>query len=171
MSALDYFIDIVLIALVFRQIRPRELTLSSLVVPLVLVALAALNYLRTFSLRGNDLLLIVLFCLVGFTLGLLSAIATKVWRDKTAKSYSQAGILAATAWVLGMGFRFAFAVYANTRSGALSIGRFSIRHHISSGQAWTTALVLMAVFEVVARTGTLQLRRVRIEKHATVERL
>jgi hypothetical protein len=59
-----------------------------------------------------------------------------------------------------MGFRFAFALYANTTGGDQAIGRFSAAHSITSGQAWTTALVLMAFAEVLARVGIMQWRRI-----------
>jgi hypothetical protein len=62
-----------------------------------------------------------------------------------------------------MGFRFAFAVYANSAGGNAAIGRFSAHHSITSGQAWTTALVLMAFGEVLARVGIMQFRRMRLE--------
>ena len=73
---------------------------------------------------------------------------------------SRAGLLAAAIWVAGMGFRFAFALYANTADGERAIGSFSAHHSITSGQAWTTALVLMAFAEVVARVAIMQWRRV-----------
>jgi hypothetical protein len=34
----DYVVDVLLIAVIFRQLRPRELTTRSAVLPLVLVA-------------------------------------------------------------------------------------------------------------------------------------
>ena len=58
-----------------------------------------------------------------------------------------------------MGFRFAFAVYASTTAGEQVIGRFSTQHAITSGQVWTTALVLMAFGEVLARVTVTQWRR------------
>jgi hypothetical protein len=62
-----------------------------------------------------------------------------------------------------MGFRFAFAVWS-TASGATDVARFSVEHRISTGQAWITALVLMAVAEVLARVAVLQLRRAQIRQ-------
>jgi ABC-type antimicrobial peptide transport system permease subunit len=154
----DYVIDILLIAVVFRQMRARELTPGSVLLPLVLVGVACLNYLKAFTPRGNDLLLIAVLAVAGVALGLLSGIVTDVWRDAEGHVVARAGLLAAAAWVAGMGFRFAFAVWS-TGGGAADVTRFSIEHRISSGQAWTTALVVMAVGEVVARVGVLQVRR------------
>jgi hypothetical protein len=159
MSTSDYVIDILLIAIVVRQLRPRELTLRSMILPLVLAGVACVNYLRPITLVGNDLAMIVLLTLVGAALGVTSGMATAVWLQEDGQVACRAGTLAALAWVAGMGFRFAFAIYS-THSGASTVARFSRNHDITSAQAYVTALVLMAVAEVVARTAVLQLRRV-----------
>jgi len=62
MRPMDYLVDVGLIAIVFRQIVPRQLTLASIRVPIGLVAIAGVEYLKAFSLAGNDLVL--LCCLV-----------------------------------------------------------------------------------------------------------
>jgi hypothetical protein len=100
----------------------------------------------------------VLFTCVGIALGTSSGLSTRVWASHRSV-LAQAGALAVGTWILGMGFRFAFAVYANTADGEPAIGRFSARHSITSGQAWTTALVLMASGEVLARVAIMQWRR------------
>ena len=45
--------------------------------------------------------------------------------------------------------------------GAADLARFSANHDITSGEAWTAALVLMALGEVVCRTATLWIRAQR----------
>jgi hypothetical protein len=162
-SFIDYVIDILLIAVVFRQLRARRLTPGSVLLPVVLVAVAGLNYLRPFTPRGNDIPLIVLLAAAGVTLGLLSGLVTAVWRDGEGFVVARAGVGAAALWVAGMGFRFAFAVWS-TGSGGAAVGHFSAEHAISSVQAWTTALVAMAVGEVLARVAVLQLRRARAQQ-------
>jgi hypothetical protein len=72
---------------------------------------------------------------------------------------ARVGFAAAATWIAGMGSRFAFAVYANTTAGEQVIGRFSAHHAITTGQVWTTALVLMAFGEVLARLAVTQWRR------------
>jgi hypothetical protein len=96
----------------------------------------------------------------GLTLGTLSGATTSVWR-RGATVVSRAGLLAAFLWVLGMGARFAFAVWA-THSGAATVGRFSARTEITGDHIWEFALVLMAYAEVLSRIGVLQVRRVRV---------
>ena len=159
MSPTDYIIDLLLIGLVLRQIRRRPLTTRSIVLPCVLIAVAGLNYLRPFRIGGNDLALIVLLTAVGTTLGALSGLTTRVWREDGA-IMSQAGAAAALLWVLGMAARFGFAYYGMHGGGA-EVTRFSFSHGITSTAAWTTALVLMAFGEVVAWVLVLQARRIR----------
>ena len=58
-----------------------------------------------------------------------------------------------------MGFRFGFAYYAY-HGGASSVASFSARHDITGASIGTTALVLMAFGQVLARLGVLQGRRI-----------
>lgn len=161
MTTTDYIIDLALIAVIFIQVRPRRLTTRSAAVALVLVGLAAVNYLRPVSLTGNDLGLIVILALCGAVLGMASGLATRTWRSPDGQVMSQTGWIGAGIWIAGMGFRFWFAYYA-THSGASAVAAFSIQHAITSGQAWTTAFVIMAFAQVIARVAVLQARRVRL---------
>ena len=77
MSTVDYVVDILLILVIFRQVRPRELKPQSAVLPLVIVVYAGEHYLRAFRLAGNDLALIVGFTLIGAGLGAASGFATR----------------------------------------------------------------------------------------------
>jgi hypothetical protein len=63
-----------------------------------------------------------------------------------------------------MGFRFWFAYYAY-HGGGPAVASFSLRHDISGADIWTTALVLMAFGQVLARLGVLQVRRARAVSH------
>jgi hypothetical protein len=154
MSLTDYIIDIGLIGIVFLQIRGRRLTLRSLLIPLAIVAWAVSNYLHGVPTGGNDLLLVSLGTAMGALLGALSGLFTRVTGRPDGSVVAKAGLLAATFWVLGVGARFAFQLYA-THGGAAAIGRFSAAHHITSGSAWVAALLFMAIAEVVLRTGIL----------------
>ena len=80
---------------------------------------------RGISLAGNNATLIA----AGLTLGTLSGVTTSIWRRGNIVA-ACAGLLAAFLWVLGMGARFAFAVWA-THSGAAAIGHFSARTDIT----------------------------------------
>ncbi len=69
----------------------------------------------------------------------------------------RAGWWSAFFWVLGMGSRFGF-IYWITHSGAADVGRFSANHQITGAEAWTVALLGMAVAEVLLRTGVIAQR-------------
>ena len=160
MSVTDYVIDILLILVIFRQVRPHELTPRAALLPLVLLAVAGIVYLRPFTLRGNDLALILILAAVGIVLGALSGLADRIWWDEQRQLMFRAGAISVITWVAGMGFRFWFAYYAY-HSGGPAVARFSVRHDISGADIWTTALVLMAFGQVLARLAVLQVRRIR----------
>jgi hypothetical protein len=163
--ASDYIIDILLILVVLRQVRTRQLTVRSTYLPLVLIAYAGYEYFHSFSPAGNDVVLIVIFSLIGLLLGTFSGATTRVWRRDDGMVVAKAGVLAASLWIIGMGFRFGFAIWANTNSGGLSLYNFSTAHDIPNvAYVWTTALLLMAFCEVLSRVGYLQFQRVRFER-------
>jgi hypothetical protein len=163
-SITDYVIDILLIVVIFRQIRPHELTPRAALLPLALLAVAGVIYLRPFTLGGNDLALILLLAAAGIILGALSGLADRAWWDDGQRLLFRAGVISVLAWVVGMGFRFWFAYYAY-HGGGPAVASFSARHDITGASIWTTALVLMAFGQVLARLGVLQIRRARTVSH------
>jgi hypothetical protein len=163
-SVTDYVVDILLILVIFRAVRPHELTPRAALLPLVLLAIAGVIYLRPITLGGDDLALILILTGVGIVLGVLSGLADRIWRDEHQRLVSRAVALSVIAWVIGMGFRFGFAYYAY-HGGGPAVARFSVRHDLSGANIWTTALVLMAFGQVLARLAVLQIRRVRAIIH------
>jgi hypothetical protein len=157
MTLADYILDLALIGIVVLQVRGRRLTFRSLLLPVGIVVGVAYQYLRGVPTAGNDLVLVVLAAGVGITLGLLTGRFTSVRPGPDGSPLAKAGALAATLWVVGVGTRFAFQLYAS-HGGAGAIGRFSAAHHITSSQAWVAALILMALGEAVARTAVLGYR-------------
>jgi hypothetical protein len=55
---------------------------------------------------------------------------TRVYSDAQGVVFARATIAAAALWVLGMGFRLAFQVYA-THGGGASLARFSVNNQLS----------------------------------------
>jgi hypothetical protein len=165
MSTTDYLINAVLVLLVIRQIRGSKLDLINLVLPLVLVVGAACLFLKSFPTAGNDLVLIIAGAVVGALLGAGAAASTSLRLGADGVPFAKAGILAAVLWVVGIGFRMGFAYFSSHGAGP-SIDRFSVKHSITSGQAWVAALVLMALSEVVARILVLRVRGYRLSATA-----
>ncbi len=157
MTLTEYLIDIALIAVVLLQVRRRRLNVLSLVLPIGIVAYAATQYLHSIPTGGNDLALVAVGVTAGTALGVLTGLFTSVRRDADGHAYSKAGALAAILWLVGVGTRFAFQLYASN-GGGRAIERFSAHHAITSSAAWTAALILMAFGEVIARTAVLGLR-------------
>ncbi len=161
MTFTDYVIDIALIAIVVLQVRGRRLTTRNLLLPLAIVVWAAVPFVKSVPTAGNDLVLVAIGTVSGAVLGGLCAAFTSVARDKQGNVIAKAGAAAAGLWVLGVGARFAFQLYA-THGGGPAIGRFSAAHAITGAAPWTDALVLMALAEVVMRTAGLALRTYRL---------
>jgi hypothetical protein len=169
MTLTDYLLDLLLIGIVVLQIRGRRLTARSLLLPVGIVAYVAYSYLKGVPTAGNDLVLVGLAAAAGTALGVLTGAFTKVFPDGEGRPFAQAGVLAAALWVVGVGARFAFQLYA-THGGAAAIGRFSAAHSITSGQAWVAALILMAMGEALARTAVLAYRAYAVAPSHLVRR-
>ncbi|MFZ0384556.1 MAG: hypothetical protein WAL22_02725 [Solirubrobacteraceae bacterium] len=158
MTTADYLIDSALVLLVLLQVKERELTTRTLVRPLIILAIAVINYLHGIPTSGNDLVLAGALALIGGLIGVASGVTVIFRRTDNGRVMFRAGWASAIFWVLGMGSRFAFAVWSS-HGGADSIAHFSAHHSISGGEAWTLALLAMAVFEVLGRTLVMAARR------------
>jgi hypothetical protein len=156
MNTTDWLINIALVALVVLQLRWHKVDRRFILRPLVLVGIAAASYLKTVPTGGNDLVLIAALMAVGVTFGGLSALATSV-RAESGAAWVRSRPLAIGLWIAGIGSRIAFVLYAE-HGGESSIEHFSAQHHITSIDAWTAALVLMALAEVLTRVGLLAYR-------------
>jgi hypothetical protein len=158
MTISEYLIDSALVLLVLLQIRERELTTKQIIRPVVTLAIAVVIYLHGIPTAGNDLVLAGALALIGGLIGLGSGYTVIFRRSDDGRVLFRAGWLSGIFWVLGMGSRFAFAYWAS-HGGSSSIASFSAHHSITGGEAWTLALLAMAVFEVLGRTAVLVVRR------------
>jgi peptidoglycan/LPS O-acetylase OafA/YrhL len=156
-NATGYIISFILVLLVLRQIRETRLGLTSLVLPVVLVAGAAAYYLRSVPTAGNDIALDLTLAATGAALGIMCALATRMRRGSDGVALARAGWLAAILWIAGIGCRMGFAFFDDHGAGP-AIARFSVAHRITSADAWVAALVIMALAEVITRLIVLRLR-------------
>ncbi len=154
MSISDYLLNGALVALVIFQVRGRRLTVKSLLLPVGAVVLIGHSYLHGYPTAGNDLFLSLGGPILGLLLGVGAGLLTSVKPDSNGIPFAKAGLAAAALWILGVGGRLAFEVYASHGGGA-AIAHFSATHAITTAAAWTTGLVLMALVEVVSRTAVL----------------
>jgi hypothetical protein len=158
MTTTDYLIDSALVLLVLLQIKERELTIKTLVRPLIIVGVAVLNYLHGIPTGGNDLVLVGALGTLGLLIGVASGQTVLMRSGPDGEVLARSGWASGFFWVLGMGSRFAFLIWVNN-GGAATIGRFSAEHSITSAEAWTVALLAMAVFEVCGRSLVQAIRR------------
>jgi hypothetical protein len=151
MHTIDYIIDSVLVLLVLLQIKERPMTRRELLRPVVIVGTFVAIYLNGIPTAGNDLVLVIAVALLGAAIGISSGLAVRMRKNADGVVTGRGTWASAIFWVLGMGSRFAFLIWM-THGGAETIARFSAQHSITSGEAWTAALLAMAVFEVLGRT-------------------
>lgn len=167
MNATGYIINAILVLLVLRQIRASRLDLQSLVLPVVLVAGAAVYYLHAVPTAGSDLVLDVTLAAAGAAFGIACALATRVWRRHDGMAMARAGGVAAILWIVGIGCRMGFA-FASSHGAGPAIARFSLAHSITSSDAWVAALIMMALAEVIARLVVLRVRASRLPAAAGI---
>ena len=161
MTTTDYLIDSALVLLVLLQIKERPLTVRQLLRPLVIVAIAVASYLHGIPTAGNDLVLAAITVLIGAMIGVASGQTVIMRRGAGGEALARSGWISGFFWVLGMGSRMAFLVWIS-HGGSATIATFSAQHSITSSQAWTVALLGMAVAEVLGRTAVLAIRSRRI---------
>jgi len=166
MTTTEYALNLALVGLVALQIRGITVTKAALLFPVVMTTWIATSLLKSIPTAGNDLWLELFGMLVGATLGALAALATSVTRTG-GNAVAKAGAVAAFLWVAGIGARVSFSLWVG-HGGAATIRQFSLVHHITGGPAWGTAFILMALAEVVTRTGVIYLKTVR--SGAVIER-
>jgi hypothetical protein len=157
MTTTDYLISAVLVLLVIPQLRGMRLGLRSLLMPLVAVGAAAAYYLKTIPTEGHDVALDLALGAVGLALGVLCGLSTRVFRDPEGFTAAKAGAVAAGLWIIGMAARTAF-VYEANHGGAHAVYTFSADHQITGADAWTAALLLMALVQVIARLVVIRLK-------------
>ena len=160
-----YVINAILVLMVIRQIREHPLDLRSLAIPVLAVGAAAVLFLHSVPLGGNDIVLELACVLVGAMMGAVGGLATHLRRGADGRPLGRAGWVAASMWVGGVGARLAFAVAANNGAGP-AIARFSAANHITGETAWVAALIMMALADVLTRLVIIYLRGRRLTASA-----
>ena len=165
MTTTDWIIDIALILIVVRQLREERLTARFVLLPLGIVAYVAHTYLGGIPVTTANLTLVAGMVVLGTALGVAGGLLTRVRAERGA-AYVRAGWAAAALWVGSMTARLGFIVWITHSAGASALGRFSMAHHLTGADVWQTALVLLALSEVVARIGVIVFRGYRLTHRA-----
>lgn len=146
----DYAISLLLMFSIVRQLRGRPLTWFGLTWPVVLVAYAGFEYLGTFPRQGHNLAFVLVLSAGGAALGLACGWLSRVYRAGEKAMVRSTGA-AAVLWILGVGGRLAFGLYAE-HGGAATIVRASSHLGVTGFAAWAAGLMLMSLLEVLGRT-------------------
>ena len=165
MTTTDWIIDIALILIVIRQLREEQLTLRFVLLPLGIVAFVAHKYLHAVPTSGHDLVLVGLALALGTVFGIAGGLLTRV-RAEDGRAYVRAGAGAAALWIGSMTARLGFIIWI-THSGQDDLVRFSIGHHLSA-DVWQSALILLALSEVVTRVAIIVARGMLVTRDAGV---
>lgn len=159
MSLFDWVFPLILIQSVVRQLRGKHLSAIALAWPLAIVVWAAVTYVRGFPAHVVDLALVIGCGGAGGALGTLARRSTSVYRRSDGRLMARSTGATVTYWTVGTIGRLVFALYASNGGGP-TIERFSAANGLTLG-AWTSALTLMALAEVVGRTAVLIPRGLR----------
>ncbi|MEV6126249.1 hypothetical protein AB0M05_05385 [Streptomyces violaceusniger] len=157
MTTTDYLISAALILLVIPQIRGTRQTLRNVLLPVAAVAAAAQHYLRSFPTQGHDVQLYLVAVLIGAVLGAACGATTDVHRGSDGVALAKAGAVAAGLWIVGMASRAGFE-YWTTHGGSTTVAQFSRDNLITGSAAWTAALLLMALAQVLSRLAAVQIK-------------
>ena len=157
LSTVDYIFSAIFVGLIFLQVRGRRITVRFFLLPVIIVAVAADKYLRGFPTGGNNVILVVICAAIGLGLGIVGALVTSIRRAPDGHPVAKAGFLAVLLWILGTGSRLALGIYASN-GGAETIATFARAHDLNVKTALPTALILMALGEVLGRYGLLGVR-------------
>lgn len=175
MSLDDYLISLLMMSSVIRQLRGRPLTWFSLTWPVALVCWAAFQYFGGVPHHRADLILTTVLSGIGITLGLscgaLSHIYVKPHSSEQAAHGESGDVMvrssgiAAALWVVGIGSRLAFGLFAE-HGGGTDVASWSEHLGLTSMNTWGTALIAMSFLEVVGRTSLLAPRLLRAKHHS-----
>jgi hypothetical protein len=115
---------------------------------------------------GSDIALDLLCVSAGAAMDAVGGLATRLRPGADGRPLGRAGVLAAGMWIADVGARMVF-YFAATHGAGPAIARFSIAHHITGPAAWTAALVMMALADVLTRLAVIYLRGRRLTAKAT----
>jgi hypothetical protein len=152
----------ILVFVLASGLGTRALTRRRFRLPIVVVLVVGIIFLRSVPMAGNDVGLDVILGLVGIALGALAGSLMAVHRDPGDGSLvTKAATAYATVWIAVIGGRILFA-YGSDHWYAGSITTFSRQHAITGTSAWTAAFVIMAISMVVARLAVTGVKAMQI---------
>ena len=140
----------------------RALTRRRFRLPILLVVVVGIIFLRSVPTAGNDIALEVILGLAGVAFGSLAGAVMGVSPGGTDGALvTKAGAAYAVLWIAVIGGRILFA-YGSDHWFSHQIATFSRQNSITGTSAWTAAFVIMAIAMVAARVAMTGFRAARI---------
>lgn len=163
MSLAQYALNLGLLGYVLlSNLGTHAVTHRRLALPVVLVAVAAVVFLRDMPTVGNDARLELIGLGAGALLGLIAGLLVSVRRTPAGPVMVAGGAYAAL-WIVVIVGRMAFA-YGADHWFTRWIGTFSYRHQITGADAWTAGFILMALAMVLVRVGVTTVATVHLRR-------
>lgn len=160
MNLTEWILNLGILAIMLSQLGVHVASRRRLVLPLVIVAIVAINFLPGTPTAGNDVAFEVSGVVAGIILGALAGVAIRVSTNGAGQVVLTAGWAYAVIWVVVVGGRMLFALWA-TGPGSHAVAAFSMSHAIT-GAAWTSFFVLMALAMIATRTALILLAKQRL---------
>jgi hypothetical protein len=151
-----------LVAIVFSQLGRRGVTRRRFTIPLIIVAIAGLEYLRGAPTVGGDVRFYVIGAVVGALFALIASLFVRVERDPSGRIVARTGVACALVWLVVIGGRITFAEAATHTTFGNTVASFSRAESISGSGAWRAMFVLMALTMVVTRLAILGARSAQL---------
>jgi hypothetical protein len=147
--------------IVATQVGRRQPTVQRLIIPLVIVGVFGLKYLKAFPSGGTARLLVAGGIALGIVFGALALMMIRVEKDpETARLVTIAGLSYVVLWTIALVARLGFA-FGSTHWFKSDLRSFSIQHRIPS-DTYATAFVLWVALMIVIRTVGVIVRGYRV---------
>ncbi|MBV9100363.1 MAG: hypothetical protein JOZ46_12520 [Candidatus Dormibacteraeota bacterium] len=164
MNLTEWILNFGILAVMLSQFGEHTATRRRLVLPLVIVAIVAVNFLPGTPTVGNDVAFEASGVAIGLLLGALAGAAVRVRVGSAGQVTLTAGWAYAVLWTAVIGGRMLFALWASG-PGSHAVAAFSMTHAIT-GAAWTSFFVLMALAMIGTRTALILLAKQRLSAPA-----
>jgi hypothetical protein len=157
-----YLLSLGILAFVLKTgLGTRELNRRRFTLPLAIVAVVGVLYLRSIPTSAADITLITVLGAAGVLSGLAAGALMKVGKTGDGSLVTVAGTAYAAVWIAAIGSRLLFA-YGASHWFAPAIASFSRSAGIDGSAAYTAAFVTMALAMVLTRVAVTAVRAARL---------
>jgi hypothetical protein len=146
----------VLFVVLHRNVGVHAVTRRRFTVPVVIIAVVGMVFLRHVPTQGNDATFEILGLAAGVLLGVTAGLLLRLERNSSGHLQTRAGTVFAGLWIVIIAGRVAFSEGA-THLYARQVADWSRTNQITGSDAFTAMFVLMALAMIGGMTATLAL--------------